>query len=154
VLLLKVLLAERGLFPEFRTLESYAPAALPDYALLIGDPALDFLLGPHEGGVVDLGAAWYELTGLPFVYAVWALRRGVENAELRRKLRDAWRLGLETLDAIIELRTEYTLDFRRDYLGWHVHYHLGSDERRGILRFMELLRKHGFGPVFDPRYLP
>src|SRR2546422_7857411 len=40
--LLRVLLAERGLRPEFKQLQSYDFAALPDYALLIGDPALDF----------------------------------------------------------------------------------------------------------------
>src|SRR6185369_15057002 len=40
--LLRVLLAEQGLRPEFKPLASYEPAALPDYALLIGDPALRF----------------------------------------------------------------------------------------------------------------
>src|SRR5208282_956752 len=44
--LLRVLLAERGLRPEFKPLPSYDFSALPDYALLIGDPALDFLRGP------------------------------------------------------------------------------------------------------------
>src|SRR5215472_5292797 len=77
--LLRVLLAERGLKPEFKPLTSYDFKSLPDYALLIGDPALDFLLGPHEHETFDLGAAWYEMTALPFVYAVWALRRGPEN---------------------------------------------------------------------------
>src|SRR6185503_3795565 len=41
--LLRVLLAERGLRPEFKPLASYDAALLPDYALLIGDPALDLL---------------------------------------------------------------------------------------------------------------
>jgi chorismate dehydratase len=152
-LLVEVLLAERGLRPEFKPLPSYDVAALPDFALLIGDQALDFLLGPHEHEVWDLGAAWYELTNLPFVYAVWALRRGLESASLRRALREAKAFGMETLDAIIRSRTEYTYDFRKDYLGWHVHFHLGSDERRGLARFAELLRKHDLGPVHEPRYL-
>src|SRR6184192_3390086 len=82
--LLRVLLAERGLFPEFRPLTSYDFATLPDFALLIGDIALDFLRSEqtqkHE--ILDLGAAWYELTSLPFVYAVWALRRGLHNIDL------------------------------------------------------------------------
>jgi chorismate dehydratase len=151
--LLRVLLAERGLKPEFKPLASYDFAALPDYALLIGDPALDFLLGPHAHETWDLGTAWFELTKLPFVYAVWALRRGVENTALRRQLREARDFGLDTLDQIIRCRTEYDYDFRTDYLGWHIHYHLGTDEKRGIAKFIEMLRKHGLGPVYEPRFV-
>jgi chorismate dehydratase len=153
VQLLRVLLAERGLKPEFKPLASYHMAALPDYAMLIGDPALDFALGPHEHEIWDLGAAWFELTGLPFVYAVWALRRGVENAALRNFLREARDFGLDTLDSIIRTRTEYDYDFRKDYLSWHIHYHLGSDEKRGLAKFIELLRRHGCGPIFEPRFV-
>jgi chorismate dehydratase len=151
--LVRVLLAERGLKPELKRLESYDFAALPDYALLIGDRALDLFLGPHEHALWDLGAAWFELTSLPFVYAVWALRRGVENAALKRQLREARDFGLDTLDSIIRTRTDYTLDFRQDYLSWHIHYHLGADEKRGLSRFIELLRKHTPGPIFDPKFV-
>jgi len=151
--LLRVLLAERGLRPEFRPLAGYEPATLPDYAMLIGDPALNFLLGPHEHQIWDLGAAWYELTQLPFVYAVWALRRGVENGRLRRQLREAKSFGLDTLDSVISNRTEYDPDFRKDYLSWHIHYHLGADEKRGLAKFIDLLRKHGPEPVHNPRFV-
>ncbi len=151
--LLRVLLAERGIKPEFKPLASYERASLPDYALLIGNPALDLALGQHEHELWDLGAAWYELTKLPFVYAVWALRRGIENSALRRQLREARDFGLDTLDSIIRARTEYDYDFRKDYLGWHIHFHLGSDEKRGLARFMELLKKHGAQPVFTPRFV-
>jgi chorismate dehydratase len=153
VSLLKVLLAERGLRPRFEPLASYDAATLPDFALLIGDQALDFLRGQHEHEIWDLGAAWFELTKLPFVYAVWALRRGVENARLRQHLKEARSFGLDTLDYLIESRSEYDLEFRRDYLGWHIHYHLGTDEKRGLARFIDLLRKHGCGPVYEPRFV-
>ena len=156
VTLLKVLLAERGLKPEFQPLENYAAAKEKDFVLLIGDPALDFFFAnetqpAHE--IFDLGAAWTELTKLPFVYAVWAMRRGVHTPELRQQLREARDFGLDTLDHIISSRTEYTEDFRKDYLGWHIHYHLATDEKRGIAKFVELLRKHGFGPVYEPKFV-
>jgi len=152
--LLRVLLAERGLKPEFKPLASYDFKQMPDYALLIGDPALDFLLSPvHEHEILDLGEAWYELTQLPFVYAVWALRRGVKNADLRRQLGEARDFGLDTLDHIIRHRKEYDYDFRKDYLGWHIHYHLGADEKRGLGKFIELLRKHGLGPIHEPKFV-
>ena len=169
VALLKVLLAERGLKPEFKPLENYAAAAAKDFVLLIGDAALDFVLPPvavgagagaisttitvHQHEIFDLGAEWFELTKLPFVFAVWALRRGIENRELRRQLREAKDFGLDTLDHIIHSRTEYTEEFRKDYLGWHIHYHLGPDEKRGIAKFIELLRKHGPELVYEPKFV-
>ena len=151
--LLRVLLAERGLEPQFKPLASYELTSLPDYALLIGDPALDLLRAPGRHDLLDLGAAWYELTKLPFVYAVWALRRGVENSPLRRQLREGRDFGLDTLDLIIRGRTDYDYDFRKDYLSWHIHYHLGTDEKRGLAKFIDLLRKHGSGPIFEPRFV-
>ena len=151
--LLKVLLAERGLRPEFKPLESYAAAPDKDFVLLIGDRAIEFQRAPHTHEIFDLGTAWLELTQLPFVYAVWALRRGVPNRELCRELREARRFGMDTLDTIIETREEFDEDFRRDYFEWNIHFHLGEDEKRGIARFGELLCKHQLGPVFPPQYV-
>lgn len=151
--LLKVLFAERGLKPEFTPLPNYVDAAFHDAVLLIGDPAIRFSLAPHEHQLWDLGAAWSELTKLPFVYAVWALRRDVDTANLRRALRDAKAFGLETLEYSIQHRTEFTPEFRRDYLGWHIHYHFGADEKRGLAKFAELLRKHTTGSVYDPKFV-
>lgn len=151
--LLKVLLAERGLRPAMVPLEDYAAAPQKEAVLLIGDAALEFLLARHEHQIWDLGAAWLELTGKPFVYAAWALRRGVNHERLRRLLREAKAFGMETLDYIIASRTEFNYNFRKDYLTWHLHYHLGSDEKAGVARFGELLEKHGLGPVHPVKYI-
>lgn len=151
--LLRVLLAERGLKPAFKPLPSYAEAGQHDAVLLIGNPAIEFRRAPHPHEIWDLGTAWFELTKLPFVYAVWALRRRPDNERLRRLLREARDFGLDTLDYTISSRSDYDLDFRRDYLGWHIHYHLGSDEKRSIAKFIELLRKHSREPVFPPRFV-
>lgn len=151
--LLKVLLAEKKLFPQFKPLENYAAAKEKDFVLLIGDQAIKFQRGPHGCEIFDLGLAWLELTQLPFVYAVWALRRGIKNGELRRELRAAKHFGLEMLEHLIETRPEFDADFRRDYFEWHIHYHLAEDEKRGIAKFCELLRKHNLGPVFEPKFV-
>ena len=151
--LLKILLAERGLKPEFKPLADPREAAEHDAVLLIGDPAIDFQRAPHEHEILDLGLAWFELTNLPFVFAVWALRRGIENSELRQQLREARNFGVDTLDWIIRNRTEYDHDFRKDYFDWHIHYHLATDEKRAIATFAGLLRKHGLGPVFEPTFV-
>ncbi len=151
--LLKVLLAEKYLFPQFKPLENYAAATEKDFVLLIGDPAIEFQRTPHSHQIFDLGLAWSEMTNLPFVYAVWALRRGIENTVLRSELRQAKRYGMETLEHIIQMRAEFDEDFRRDYFEWHIQYHLGEDEKRAIAKFCELLRKHGLGPVFEPKFV-
>ena len=152
--LLKVLLAERGLRPDLSPLANYHDAPFHDAVLLIGDPAIDFMRAGHPHELWDLGTAWSDLTRLPFVYAVWALRRGLaDTSTLCRALRDAKAFGLETLDNIIASRAEYDPEFRKDYLSWHIHYHLGSDEKRGLAKFIELLTKHGLGPVHEPHYI-
>jgi chorismate dehydratase len=150
--LLKVLLAENGWRPELRPLPDYKVARELENVLLIGDQALEFVRSSPAHEIWDLGTAWLDLTGLPFVYAVWALRR-IPNEALRRRLREARNFGMDTLDYIISSRTDFDLAFRKDYLTWHIHYHLGGDERRGIARFIELLRKHGLGPVYEPRFV-
>jgi hypothetical protein len=38
-------------------------------------------------------------------------------------------------------------------LSWHIHYHLGTEEKRGLAKFIELLRKHQLGPVYEPRFV-
>jgi chorismate dehydratase len=151
--LLKVLLAEKNLFPNFVPLENYEVAAEKDFVLLIGDPAIDFQRAAHAHEIFDLGSAWTEMTNLPFVYAIWALRRGIENKELRRELKEAKNFGMETLDYLIETREEYDEDFRRDYFEWNIQYHLATDEKRGIAKFSELLKKHKLNPVFEPKFV-
>ncbi|MDB6052592.1 MAG: Chorismate dehydratase [Verrucomicrobiales bacterium] len=150
--LLRVLLTERGLSPQFRPLKAYADSSSERNVLLIGDPAIEFIRSNPKHEIWDLGAAWFELTGLPFVYAVWAIRRDRNTRELRQHLREAKNFGLDTLDNIIRTRPEFDLEFRKDYLGWHIHYHLGTDEKRGIARFLELLKKHQPEPVFQPTF--
>jgi predicted solute-binding protein len=150
--LARVLLAERGLRPAFKPLAGYADAHRLDAVLLIGDRALDFALGPHEHQVWDLGEAWDEFTGLPFVYAAWAVRRGADLPRLAATLRAARDRGRQQLEELVRARTEYTLEFRRAYLTENVRFDLGDEEKAGLRSFAELLRRHGTAPVFDPKF--
>src|SRR5262249_37440958 len=69
-------------------------------ALVIGDPALA-IEGkyPH---VIDLGQAWLEWTGLPFVFAAWCGRPGAVSAEDERILLEAKAHGLARRDALAD----------------------------------------------------
>ena len=151
--LLRVLLAEQGLRPPFRPLPDYRMVADLDAVLLIGDQAIEFSRRPHPHRIWDLGAAWFERTGLPFVFAGWALRRGAHTPALRDALRDMGARGVAALPRIVTQRTEFDLEFRREYFRRHVYFKLGPDEKRGLCRFMEGLRAHGQAPVFEPRFV-
>ena len=151
--LLRVLLAERGLAPTFEPLVDYSQAAALENVLLIGNRGIDFLRTQHNHAIWDLGAAWHELTGLPFVYAVWALRRGHHDKALRTKLLAAKENGLAKLAQIIAEHPDYDAEFRQAYLGGHIRYDLGAPEKAGLSGFIELLKKHGDQSVYAPAFV-
>jgi chorismate dehydratase len=80
VLLAQMLLAEKyGAEPEYFRCPPELNQMLmeADAGVLIGDPALRALYEAPKSGldVIDLGQAWREWTGLPMVFAVWAVRK-------------------------------------------------------------------------------
>ena len=151
--LLRVLLAEKGLHPELRPLRSDFARELPDAFVRIGDPALRFLLGPRSHAIWDLGAAWHEAYRLPFVYAVWALRRGAQTDELRKRLRAARDAGLEQIESIVAEHREFEASFVREYFGRHLRYQLGSEEKRGLAKFTELLAIQSSERIYHPHFV-
>ena len=82
VALLRVLLLEQqGLTPTLVPIQARntAMADWPDVVLLIGDKVVRS--GPSvetHPFQLDLGAAWHELTGLPFVFASWFCRSDID----------------------------------------------------------------------------
>jgi chorismate dehydratase len=74
--LVKVLMAE--LFevqPHYHAGQASAPLKEADAVMAIGDEALTLKAAGVMPFELDLGEAWQELTGLPFVFGVWAVRR-------------------------------------------------------------------------------
>ena len=134
-------------------LPDYAQATALENVLLIGNPGIDFLHAPHPHTIWDLGAAWQELTDLPFVYAAWTLRRGHHDAALREYLRATKTSGLEQLSKIIATHPDYDTAFRQAYLGGHIQYNLGKTEKDGLAKFVELLKMHGDQDVYKPTFV-
>jgi chorismate dehydratase len=83
--LARILLEKRwGAAPDYVEMPPDLPAMMrdADAALLIGDEALRAYWEPPAGlHAYDLGTEWKSWTGLPFVYAVWAVRREYAEAE-------------------------------------------------------------------------
>jgi predicted solute-binding protein len=151
--LLRVLLADRGLRPAFVPLESYAEAWDCDAVLLIGDRALEFLQQPGDHRIWDLGAAWSRLTGLPFVYAAWAIRAEAATDSLYELLTEAKRNGLANLRRLVHSRAEFDPAFSLEYLTRNIRFDLGEAEKAGLNHFAKLLSEQGLGPVWAPRYV-
>jgi chorismate dehydratase len=109
-----------------------------DAVVRIGDKAL-FETLPEGVEVEDLGRAWADRTGLPFVFAVWACRPGVLDRELYELLHRCRREGCRALDRIA---AEYTWngtaypELAREYLRSHIRYRLGAAELRAIEVFL------------------
>ena len=105
-------------------------------ALLIGDAALEI-----EGRFThawDLGALWWEMTGLPFVFAAWCGRPGVLTDTDARLLETAKARGLlhrPILAAEHAQRCGLSAVSLESYLHDAIRYDFGDDERRGLERF-------------------
>jgi chorismate dehydratase len=138
--LLRILLADyHGLHPEM--------GKAADAQLIIGNQAIAFREQHGTDAslhVLDLGEEWKRCTGLPFVFAVWAMRR--DHPELPTLAEGFRRLkanGLAHFDQVIAADSTGTEKFRRRYLTHHIHFGLGRKEKEGLQQYRTLLHKHG-----------
>jgi len=154
VALLKIILWHKGL-REVRYAEQ-APSLKDmlrehDAALLIGDAALT----ADTTGlfVADLAAEWFALTGLPFVFAMWAVRAGVAVPDGVRPFLESRRIGMANV-AAIALQAGASLkvppESIESYLKTNIHYYLGSEERRGLELFLRQAQQLGLTPGRRP----
>lgn len=119
-----------------------------DARLLIGDRALRALSGgsEHEHRV-DIGAEWFEWTGLPCVFARWGVRASIDPRErdaLASALERSVERALEALPRIAASRTDVGLDERgvATYLRGFT-YRFGTDEERAIAELRRRLADLG-----------
>jgi chorismate dehydratase len=120
-------------------------------ALRIGDVALRRVPAPGRT-VLDLGAAWTEWTGLPFVFAVWQVRRDAGAAAARRLVR----LLHESRDHFVRHRVRCAAQYAPDYglspdrllAYWaSLRFDLDSSMQRGLLHFYRLAAALGEAPA-------
>lgn len=120
-----------------------------DAVLLIGDRAMRVRDGAFPY-TLDLGYEWSRWTGLPFVFAFWAVADGVTVPEkTQQAFLKAKELGRPAIPEIT--RTEAArlgLDETqcRYYLQHVIRHDLGPDELEGLTRFAELAAERGLAP--------
>jgi chorismate dehydratase len=119
-----------------------------DAVLLIGDRAMRACL-PGFAHAFDLGQEWFDWTGLPFVYAVWAVRDGVDLGDVAPALLEAKRRGMTECGRIAERESHgLGLDagFCRRYLSNIIHFDLGPREQAGLHHYYMLACELGLAP--------
>lgn len=156
IALLKLLLREKfGLrsvvFDECRV---EAGEALKNFdgALIIGNPAL--AVDRSKCYIYDLAAEWNDWTGLPFVFAFWAVRPGVSlSKQDQRAFLDSKDAGLQ---ALTQIAREYATRLRMpyletlQYLRHNLDYSLDEKNRAGLMEFFSRTRQAGLTDRFEP----
>ncbi len=122
--------------------------ATTDAVLLIGDRAMKACLPIHEFAY-DLGQEWHDWTGLPMVFALWAVRDGVHLGSAESAFVRAKNYGLSKAGVLAAREaTVLGLDsgYVRRYFTNIIHYDLGPAELAGLNRFYHLAVEAGLAP--------
>jgi chorismate dehydratase len=155
VSLLRCLVAELGLTAHLTGGVS-GSTGLPRERLIIGDQAIRFRHDHADAYQFwDLGEQWKNLTGLPFVYALWLIRPEVSDArsiaqqlrELRdENLADIPRIVSDAVTDVGDNKQAITKKFLDRYYNEHLRFGFGARERKGLRTFADLCAKHGVLP--------
>jgi chorismate dehydratase len=146
--LTQVLLRKRyGVRPEIcpLPLDRAAEDVDADAVLLIGDRAMHACL-PGFRFAFDLGQEWHDWTGLPFVYAAWAVRRGVDLGPVADALVLAKERGCANIGPIAAHeapRLGLDAGFCRRYLANIIRFDLGPRALAGLHHYYMLASELG-----------
>lgn len=100
--------------------------------VVIGDRALEQRqLSPY---VYDLGSAWRDHTGLPFVFAAWVANKQLPAAFISR-FNDMNAYGLSRIDEVVAHNPYPVYDLHKYYTE-NISYTLTPDKRMGLERFL------------------
>ena len=105
-------------------------------AVVIGDRALEQRkLSAYQ---YDLGLAWKEYTGLPFVFAAWVSNKPLSE-EFIVAFDKANEEGLKNIDAVVALNPYPVFDLKKYYTD-HIKFKLDSTKRQAIALFLSKLK--------------
>lgn len=112
-----------------------------DAALIIGDSALRVEPEASSYEWLDLGAEWFEMTGLPFVFAAWAGKPGLAIDRLTTITMDSYSFGKAHIEEIVDGqhgRRGISKELAHRYLTQHIRFVTGRAEQQGLEAFLEL----------------
>jgi chorismate dehydratase len=105
--------------------------------LVIGDRALE---QRHRNKYIyDLGAAWKDHTGLPFVFAAWVSTKKLDPGFVDA-FNEANKFGLTKIDAVVAEQVYKHYDLLR-YYNHNISYVLTEQKRVGLASFLDAIIK-------------
>jgi chorismate dehydratase len=155
--LVRIILEEfYGVTPRYISGKTTSPEAAGAAAVLvIGDEALRLRSSAVFPVRLDLGDIWRHHTGLPFVFAVWAVRRDFceqdmdcvreIHQELHRCIEEG-RRQLHTIAAQVAIRIPMAVADCYQYLRG-LEYDLGPEKQKALRCFFEYLIRRGEAPA-------
>jgi chorismate dehydratase len=118
---------------------------LGDATVAIGDQALRWPAKDVTFTSIDLGGAWTEWTGLPFVFAVWAGPRALP--ELQPAFRRCYEMNAGRLGSLAKALDVPRAALLESYWTESIRYRLGERENQGLMRYLSLGAEAGY---FEP----
>lgn len=104
--------------------------------VVIGDRALEQRkISPY---IYDLGEAWKNLTGLPFVFAAWISNKKLDD-EFVRRFDEANRIGLDNLQTVLAGLHFDAFDLH-SYYTQCISYKLDEAKKEGLRLFLQKLK--------------
>jgi len=161
VRLLRLMFFHKGISPRLEPRRIHTPSQIDDdakAALVIGDAALRHDWQNSFEYVWDLGDLWARHANLPFVFAVWAVRKKVADTRPDHVSRalgllyDSKRLGLSNIDAVVKSaasKLNINTDTTRRYFN-NFCYDLDGPQHAGLKAFFNDLHTMGIFPEKIP----
>jgi chorismate dehydratase len=103
--------------------------------LIIGDRALAFR--GKSNYIYDLGSGWKEMTGLPFVFALWVSKNKIESDFIESFKCNSF-IGINNLEKISDIKTFLDYDLNIYYTS-NISYEFSLQKKIGLKHFLELV---------------
>ena len=101
--------------------------------LVIGDRALK--IRSKFKFIYDLGLGWKEMTGLPFVFAVWVAKKAIDPGFLNA-FNDANAFGIKSIGTVLNLWKSSNYDLTK-YFNVNISYILNANKNNGMVIFLK-----------------
>lgn len=105
--------------------------------LVIGDRAFSQRLVSTY--FFDLGYAWKQMTGLPFVFAAWVSNKTV-SAGFIEKFDKSMQMGMDNLDLIVE-EHPYPIFDLHDYYTRCIEYRISPEKKQALELFLQKIKQ-------------